>query len=79
MLKDKSKVPSWQNSSNLLEQLELFLHTTFYTYAEAANALGVSKVTLWRWIKQGKIKTIRVGREVLVEKSLIEPRSKKVR
>ena len=44
-----------------------------YTYAEAEKALGVSKGTLWRWIKKGKVKGYRLGREVLIEKAVVEP------
>jgi len=30
----------------------------YYTKAQFARALGVTPVTVWRWIKDGKIKTV---------------------
>ena len=55
-------------STSLVEQVQ----EQFYTYAQAATALGVSKVTLWHWIRRGKIEVHRLGREVLIEKRLVE-------
>lgn len=54
-------------SSNLIEQVK----NDFYTYAEAARTLGITKVTLWRWIKSGKVMAYHLGREVLIEKDVI--------
>jgi len=34
-----------------------------YRTGRAAEMLGVNKVTVIRWIKQGRIKAVRVGRE----------------
>ena len=45
------------------------IRRNFYTLSQAAKALGVSRVTLWKRIKAGKIAADRIGREVLVEKS----------
>ena len=42
------------------------------TLNDAAQAIGVSKVTLWRWERQGKLTTYRIGREVLIEKAEVE-------
>lgn len=36
---------------------------------EAAEFLGVSKITLIRWVKNGEIATIRAGRSVRFRKS----------
>lgn len=33
----------------------------FYTAAEAARLLGVSVVTVWRWINEGRLRAYRVG------------------
>ena len=44
----------------------------YYTYAEAAQVIGITKVTLWRWIKAGKIPIHRLGREVLIEKKVVD-------
>ena len=55
-------------SNTLVEQVQ----QDFYTYAEAAKALRVSKMTMWKWIKAGKVEVHRIGREVLIEKRLVE-------
>jgi excisionase family DNA binding protein len=54
-------------SIGLVEQIE----ATYYTYAQAAKELGIGKMTLWRWIKSGKLQTYRIGREVLIEKEAV--------
>jgi excisionase family DNA binding protein len=55
-------------SIDLIEQVE----ATYYTYAQAAKKLGICKMTLWHWIKAGKLQTYRIGREVLLEKKAVE-------
>lgn len=40
----------------------------FYTEQQAAKLLGVNRITIWRWIKEGKFSTQQVGREVLIPK-----------
>lgn len=35
-----------------------------YTREEAAQRLGISNVTLWQWIKDGKINAVRVGKRL---------------
>lgn len=49
-----------------------FINEAFLTYGKAADALGVSRMTLWKWIKSGKIEAHRIGREVLIEKAVVE-------
>ena len=44
----------------------------FYTQGEAAKVLGVTPVTVWRWIKEGRLDIQRVGREVLIPKWEVE-------
>jgi excisionase family DNA binding protein len=44
----------------------------FYTQGEAAEVLGVTSVTVWRWIKEGRLDIERIGREVLIPKWEIE-------
>lgn len=48
------------------------LSDLFYTQGEAAGVLGVTPVTVWRWIKEGRFHTQRVGREVLIPKWEVE-------
>ncbi len=48
------------------------VQSSFYTHKEAAAALGVTKVTLWRWLKAGRLQGHRIGREVLIEKAAVE-------
>lgn len=35
-----------------------------YTAEEAALILQVTKKTVWKWGKEGKLKTVRIGRTV---------------
>ena len=44
----------------------------FYTEQQAAKLLGVNRITIWRWIKQGKFSVQQVGREVLIPKWEVE-------
>lgn len=44
----------------------------FYTEGQVADALGVNRITVWRWIKEGKFDIQRVGREVLIPKWEVE-------
>ena len=44
----------------------------FYTKAEVVEKLGVNQLTVWRWIKEGKLSVQRVGREVLIPKWEVE-------
>jgi len=40
--------------------------------AEAAGELGITTMTLWRWIKRGKIIAIKLGRYTLIPASEIK-------
>lgn len=45
----------------------------FYTIPETAKALRVTSQTIRTWIKQGKIKSQRIGRPILItERNLKE-------
>jgi excisionase family DNA binding protein len=35
------------------------------TLQEAADKLGISKVTLWRWIKDGKLTAVKLSRRIV--------------
>lgn len=35
------------------------------TLDEAAEKLGISKVTLWRWVKAGKLASVKLSRRVV--------------
>ena len=61
-------------SSELIKQVR----NEYFTLGEAAKELSVSKVTIWRWINTGKIDADRIGREVLIEKSIIERKRRNV-
>jgi excisionase family DNA binding protein len=41
----------------------------FYTIPETAKALRVTPQTIRAWIKQGKIKSQRIGRPILITES----------
>ena len=40
----------------------------FYTETEAAKALGVNRITIWRWIKNGRFDAQHVGGVVFIPK-----------
>jgi len=44
----------------------------FYMLGEAAKRLGVTRVTVWRWIKAGKIKGRKLPGAVWIEKKAVE-------
>jgi len=44
----------------------------FYTESQLAKALGVNRLTVCRWVKEGRFNIQRVGREVLIPKWEIE-------
>ena len=39
---------------------------------QAAAEIGVTTVTLWRWEREGRVATYRIGREVLIERRVVE-------
>lgn len=41
---------------------------------ELADALGVSYWTIWRWQREGKIPTIRLGKKLFFRLSAVEAR-----
>ena len=45
---------------------------TFYTIQEAAQALRVTPQTIRAWIKQGRLKGVRVGRPILITENNIK-------
>lgn len=44
----------------------------YYTIEEVAEMLKVVYMTVYRWIKQGKLKAYRVGKKYMIKKSEIE-------
>ncbi len=44
----------------------------FYTESGAAEALGVNRITIWRWIKKGKLNIQRVGGVVFIPKEEVD-------
>ena len=45
----------------------------YYSTAEVANIFRVSRITVFNWIKNGKIKAIKVGRNyVILHSSIVE-------
>jgi excisionase family DNA binding protein len=54
----------------------------FYTEDQAAKEMNVNRITIWRWIKEGRFDIQRVGREVLIPKwevELIKVKKKKAK
>ena len=44
----------------------------FYKPSELARFLGVSKMTIYRYIKKGEIKVARLGKTILIPKQEFE-------
>lgn len=44
----------------------------FLTLSDTARHLNVTRQTVARWIKMGRLPAYRIGREVLIEKSEVE-------
>jgi excisionase family DNA binding protein len=44
----------------------------YYRFKDASERLNISNVTLWRWIREGKLLAESLGREVLIEKKVVE-------
>jgi len=44
----------------------------FYTEGQAAQVLGVNRITVLRWVKHNRFNIQRVGREVLIPKWEVE-------
>lgn len=38
----------------------------FYTKGQVARELGVNQLTIWRWIKEGKLNAQRLGKQVVL-------------
>ena len=54
--------------STLIEQIA----GQYYMMGDAAHELGVTRMTLWRWMRAKELTGHRLGREVFIEKSEIE-------
>ncbi len=55
-------------SSALIQAIE----KRYYTLGQAAQELHHSRQTLWRWAKTGQLQVYHIGREVLIEKAVID-------
>ena len=40
----------------------------YFTRLQAASMMNVNPNTVWRWVKKGKLKGEKVGRELLIRK-----------
>jgi excisionase family DNA binding protein len=48
------------------------LKDTYYTISQAAKELGVTRQSVSRWIREGKLHGERIGRETLIKKDEVE-------
>lgn len=48
------------------------INTTFLTTDEVCKVLHISKLTLYRWVKQGKLTAIKVGKKLLIEQAELQ-------
>ncbi|MCX6006140.1 MAG: excisionase family DNA-binding protein [Chloroflexi bacterium] len=51
--------------------IKRFPHGRYCTVSEAATRLKVTRQTIYRWIADGRIKTEKIGREMIIEKTEI--------
>lgn len=51
---------------------EAELTSTWVTTVTAARLLGLSRWTVWRWALDGKVPSVRLGRDVLVDRRAVE-------
>jgi len=53
----------------------------FYTSGQSAKLLNVTRITIWRWVKEGKFNAQFIGKEALIPKwevdLILESKSKK--
>ena len=45
----------------------------FYTTTEIAELMNVTRVTIFRWIKEGRLKAIKPGRDYIIPHSALPP------
>jgi excisionase family DNA binding protein len=45
----------------------------FYTCEEIATLFSLNIVTIWRWIRSGKLKAVKVGKAYRIPSSSLEP------
>jgi excisionase family DNA binding protein len=48
----------------------------YYTISQFAKALGVTNMTVYRWIEQGKVKTIEVVGKRMIPAEELKPKEK---
>ena len=45
----------------------------FYTTSEIGELMNITRVTIFRWIKEGKLKAIKPGRDYIIPYSSLPP------
>lgn len=48
------------------------LSDEYFTISQAAEQVGVTRQTIARWIKEGRLTAERIGRECLIPKQLVK-------
>lgn len=51
----------------------------YYTVKEVADMLGLAEITIRKWMQDGKIKYVKIGRSSRIERKEIEKLIKPVR
>ncbi|KAF0123317.1 MAG: hypothetical protein FD151_332 [bacterium] len=44
----------------------------FYSTSEVADLFGVNRVTIYRWVKKGKVKAYKIGKHIKIPVSEVE-------
>ncbi|HYA14873.1 MAG TPA: helix-turn-helix domain-containing protein [Syntrophales bacterium] len=48
------------------------MNIQLFTVPESAKVFRVKEVTMWKWIAQGRLQVVRLGRRVLLEREVLE-------
>lgn len=43
-----------------------------YKISKVAEALGISRKTLWQWVREGKVRAVRVGKLWVIPESEVK-------
>ncbi|RJP56392.1 MAG: DNA-binding protein [Deltaproteobacteria bacterium] len=44
----------------------------FYSTSEVADLFGINRVTIYRWVKEGKVKAYKIGKHIKIPVSEVE-------
>lgn len=74
--KSRKRAQAIENSKELPSQITTALegridHLTYLSIAQTSDLIGVSRSTIHRIVKKGKVKVLKIGKRVIIPKSEI--------